>query len=144
MRAALLAVLLVSVTMQPAAAEGFHREDLRIPMAAADPAGLEAMLVRPSGNGRYPLALISHGAPRDRAARATMSPYRLYRQAIEFARRGFAALVVMRRGYGDSGGRYAENSGPCTNRNYLRSVRASAEDLQAAIGAMQNLSLIHI
>jgi alpha/beta superfamily hydrolase len=138
MRAALLAVLIVATTMQPAAANGFHREDLRIPMAAADLAGLEAMLVRPSGGGRYPLALISHGTPRDQAARATMSPYGMYRQAIEFARRGFAALVVMRRGYGVSGGRYAESSGPCADRDYLRTARASAEDLAAAIRAMQN------
>jgi dienelactone hydrolase len=64
----------------------------------------------------------------------------MYRQAIEFARRGFAALVVMRRGYGASGGRYAENSGPCGGRDYLRSARASAEDLDAAIRAMQNRS----
>lgn len=139
MRGALLAVLIVSATMQPAAADGFHREDLRIAMAGADPAGLEAMLVRPSGSGRYPLALITHGAPRGgQAARATMSPYRTYPQAIEFARRGFAALVVMRRGYGASGGRYAENGGPCASRNYLRSARASAQDLRAAILAMQD------
>jgi len=69
-----------------------------------------------------------------------MSPYGTYRQAIEFARRGFAALVVMRRGYGGSGGQYAENSGPCTRRDYLRSARASAEDLSAAIRAMENRS----
>lgn len=140
MRAALLALLLVAATMQHAAADGFHREDLRITMAAAAPAGLEAMLLRPSGSGRYPLALISHGAPRDPASRTTMSPYRMYRQAIEFARRGFAALVVMRRGYGVSGGRYAESNGPCDARDYLRSARASAEDLAAAVRAMQNRS----
>jgi dienelactone hydrolase len=62
----------------------------------------------------------------------------MYRQAIEFARRGVAALVVMRRGYGGSGGQYAENSGPCAGRDYLRSARASAEDLAAAIRAMRN------
>ena len=138
MRAALLAVLIVFATMQPAAADGFHREDLRIPMPAAEQAGLEAMLVRPSGSGRYPLALISHGAPRDQAARARMSPFGMYRQAIEFARRGFAVLVVMRRGYGASRGQYAEYSGPCASRDYLRSARTSAEDLRAAIRAMEN------
>ncbi|CAN7328504.1 dienelactone hydrolase family protein [Bradyrhizobium sp. LjRoot220] len=136
----LLAVLIVATTMQPAAADGYYREDLRIPITATEPAGLEAMLVRPSGSGRYPLALITHGAPRDRTARATMSPYGMYRQAIEFARRGFAALVVMRRGYGVSGGRYAESNGPCSDRDYLRSARASAEDLGAAIRAMQGRS----
>src|SRR6187551_1822423 len=119
-RAAMLAALIVCIAMQPAAAEPFHREDLRIPMEAAGPRGLEAMLLRPSGTRRYPLALISHGTPREESARAPMSPYGSYRQAIEFARRGFAALVVMRRGYGDSDGPYAESNGPCDRREYLR------------------------
>ena len=66
----------------------FYREDLRIPMEAAGPRGLEALLIRPSGTQRYPLALISHGTPRDESERAKMTPYRLYAQAIEFARRG--------------------------------------------------------
>jgi dienelactone hydrolase len=136
-RGALLAVLIVAATMRSATAGEFYREELRIPMAAAGPTGLEAILVRPSGGGRYPLALISHGTPRDETERATMSPYGLYRQALEFARRGFAALVVMRRGYGVSGGQYAERSGPCAHRDYLSSARASAGDLRAAIQAMQ-------
>ena len=64
-RAAMLAALIVGIAMQPAAAEPFYREDLRIPMEAAGPRGLEAMLLRPSGTRRYPLALISHGTPRE-------------------------------------------------------------------------------
>jgi dienelactone hydrolase len=109
-------------------------------MEAAGPRGLEAMLLRPSGTQRYPLALLSHGTPRESEARATMSPYGSYRQALEFARRGFAVLVVMRRGYGDSGGPYAENNGPCGQRDYLRSAWQSASDLRAAIGAMNSRS----
>ncbi len=121
-----------------ASADDFYREDLRIPFASAGQRGLEAMLLRPSGTRRYPLALISHGAPRDAGDRAGMSPFRLYAQAIEFARRGFAALVVMRRGYGKSGGNYAENSGPCGHRDYLAAAKASATDLRAAIDAIRN------
>jgi dienelactone hydrolase len=49
-------------------------------------------------------------------------------------------LVVMRRGYGDSGGSYSETNGPCGNRDYLRAARTSAEDLAAAIQAMQKRS----
>jgi dienelactone hydrolase len=64
-----------------------------------------------------------------------MTPYGLYRQAIEFARRGFAALVVMRRGYGDSGGTYSENS-CCDLASFLHSAKASSDDLRAAIAAM--------
>jgi dienelactone hydrolase len=137
-RAAMLAALIVGIALPPAAAEPFHREDLRIPIEAAGPRGLEAMLLRPSGTRRYPLALISHGTPREAMRREEMSPYRSYRQALEFARRGFAALVFMRRGYGDSGGKFAESSGPCERRDYLRSARASASDLRAAVDAMSN------
>ena len=137
-RAALLAIWIVYTAMPPVAAGDFYREELRIPMNAAGPRGLEALLIHPPGSRRYPLALISHGAPRDAGDRAGMSPYRLYAQAIEFARRGFAALVVMRRGYGTSGGNYAENSGPCAHRDYLRAAKASAADLRAAIDAMQS------
>ena len=82
-------------------------------MAAAGPRGLEAMLLRPSGT-----RTLSAGAdqPRRAARRRRRGrrcrPIGSYRQALEFARRGFAALVVMRRGYGDSGGPYAESNGP--------------------------------
>ena len=67
-----------------------------------------------------------------------MSPYGSYRQALEFARRGFAALVLMRRGYGDFGGQFAESSGPCGQREYLRAAWQSASDLRAAIEAMSS------
>jgi dienelactone hydrolase len=137
-RAALLAIWIVCAAIPPVAADDFYREDLRIPMNAAGPRGLEALLIRPSDTRRYPLALISHGAPRDPGQRAGMTPYGLYSQAIEFARRGFASLVVMRRCYGTSVGNYAEDSGPCAHRNYLRAARVSAADLRAAIDAMQS------
>src|SRR3982751_6927701 len=137
MRAALIAVVMLHAAAALAQADGFYREDLRIPMAEADPNGLEALLVRPSGPQRYPLALISHGTPRDPTARPAMSPYRMLRPAIEIARRGFAVLVVMSRGYGVSGGPYAESNGPFADRDYRRAARASAVDLRAAIEAMK-------
>ncbi|MDO9296957.1 S9 family peptidase [Bradyrhizobium sp.] len=136
MRLALAALMALLAAAPATAADPFHREDLRIAMAAAGPRGLEAMLIRPSGTRRYPLALLSHGTPREAAAREGMTPNGLYVQAIEFARRGFAAVVVMRRGYGDSGGGYAESNGPCDRRNYLASANASAADLRAAVDAM--------
>lgn len=124
------------VAAAPVLAQDYHREELRIPFAG-NSRGLEAVLIRPSGDKRYPLALISHGAPRDAAQRRRMSPNGFYRQAVEFARRGFAALVVMRRGYGNSEPGYAEDSGRCGARDYLRGARASAADLKAAIAAMR-------
>jgi len=133
--AALLIATLTGLVPRFALAADYHREDLRIPFAAAGPSGLEALLIRPQSGGRFPLALISHGAPRDGAQRKTMSAYQFYAQALEFARRGFAALVVMRRGYGTSDGT-AENGGPCGRRDYLAEARYSIADLKAAVEAM--------
>jgi len=137
MRCAALLWMIAFVVLQPAAAEDYHQEELRIPMAAAGPRGLEALLIRPSAPGRYPLALISHGTTSDAEKRHEWTPYIFYRQAIEFARRGFAALVVMRRGNGDSGGDYADRGGCCTLASYLRTAKTSVDDLRAAIAAMQ-------
>jgi hypothetical protein len=74
-RAALLLLAFAGATLQPAVAADYHRAELRIPLEAAGPRGLEAMLLRPSGTRRYPLALISHGTPREGSARGPMSPY---------------------------------------------------------------------
>lgn len=139
-RAAWLAIALAIAAARTACAQDYVREELRIQMPAAGPGGLEALLIRPAGSGPWPLALISHGTPRDASVRTTMTANRLYRQAVEFARRGFVALVVMRRGYGSSGGVFAENSGPCARRDYLRTGRESTEDLRAAVEAMRKRS----
>jgi dienelactone hydrolase len=132
-----LALVLLCLAPCTSSAQQYSRENLRIPFAAAGPRGLEAQLVRPADGRQYPLALMSHGTPRDADARAQMAPGRYYMQAVEFARRGFAVLIVMRRAYGGSGGQYAENSGVCGRRDYLRSASASAEDLRAAVEAMR-------
>lgn len=134
------ALAALTASPQASAGDGFYRESLRVPFPLAGPRGLEALLIRPEGTRRYPLALISHGAPREVSQRADMTPNRFYAQAIEFARRGFAALVVMRRGYGDSAGEYSESNGPCSSPDYLVSGKASAEDLRAAIDAMKGRS----
>jgi len=86
LRLVLLAAAALASISSARAAE-FHTEDLRIPMAAAGPQGLEAFLVRPAPSGRYPLALINHGTPRDSADRVTMTARSYYGIALEFARR---------------------------------------------------------
>ncbi|MBV9559946.1 MAG: dienelactone hydrolase [Bradyrhizobium sp.] len=122
---------------RPAAAEAFHREDLHIAMTAAGDKGLEALLIRPDDSARHPLALISHGTESDAQKRSDLTPYTFYRQAVEFARRGFAALVLLRRGYGESGGVYAEGRSCCEVETFLRSAQASIADLRTAIAAME-------
>jgi dienelactone hydrolase len=134
----LIAGLMVAGT--PTRAAEFYTEDLRIPMAEAGPQGLEAFLVRPAGTKRYPLALLSHGSPRSFDDRATMSAHKYYGIALEYARRGFAALIVMRRGYGTSPGGRVDSVGGCANAAYLPAAAVAVADLRAAIDAMARRS----
>lgn len=132
----LIAWLAVASAPSRAVAAEFYTEDLRIPMAEAGPQGLEAFLVRPAGTKRYPLALLSHGSPRSFDDRATMSAHKYYGVALEYARRGFAALIVMRRGYGTSPGGRADSIGACATAAYLPAAAVAVADLRAAIDAM--------
>ncbi len=134
---AVAAALVAGLTVQSAAADGYVEEELRVPDSAAGSRGLEALLVRPNEPGRYPLALISHGSPRSAAERPQMTPWAMLPQAVEFARRGWAAVVVLRRGYGGSGGGWAEDYGPCADPNYVAAGDAGVADLKAAIAFLE-------
>jgi len=93
--------------------------------------------MRPQAPGKYPLALISHGTPRHYDDRADMTARSYRGLAVEFAKRGFAALVVLRRGYGTSPGGKADSYGTCGNPDYRGAIAVSVADLQAAIAAMK-------
>jgi len=110
----------------------FIQQPLRI-LLPSDLGTLEALLIRPSAPGRYPLALMSHGSPRTGSERPEMTPLGMLPQALEFARRGWATLIVMRRGYGNSDGGWAEGFGSCGNANYLASGKTSAADLKLSL-----------
>jgi len=129
-----LALLFPSPSLR--AADRLVHEELRIPMDAAGPRGLEALLVRPEGHGRFPLVLINHGSPRSGADRPGMLPTSLLPQAREFARRGWAAVIVMRRGYGGSGGGWAEDYSGCRNPDYVRAAAAAVADLKTAASVL--------
>ncbi|MGE0718548.1 MAG: alpha/beta hydrolase family protein [Alphaproteobacteria bacterium] len=94
---------------------------------------LSGYLARPSGAGPFPIALLSHGSPRDGSERRRMRADAAARPARELARRGWAALSVLRRGYGTSDGEFAEDAGRCGARDYAAAGRESARDLAAAV-----------
>ena len=118
-------------------------EPLRIPMPEAGKAGLEAVVVRPNDAAAHPLALLTHGTPRQATDRAEVSAAQFVPQAREFARRGWTTVVVVRRNYGSSGGRYAEETDSCSNHgNYYYAARESAHDLRAAISYLSTLPIV--
>jgi dienelactone hydrolase len=126
-----------SATAQPH--KGFVILDLHIPMKAAGPRGLQALLVRPDEPGPHPLAIITHGTNPSLQARLARSPLFQLAEAMEFARRGWTAVIVMRRGNGESGGFFSENVWVCDKRAYLAVGQEAASDLRAAIEYLRTL-----
>jgi dienelactone hydrolase len=114
-------------------AEGIRTDELLIPAVISGTTfKLEAIVVRPDDGAPHPLALINHGSPRDGSDRAKTSPYRMWPQAAAFARRGWTAVVLLRRGYGRSQGDWAEAWGGCAHPDYARAGRVAASDIAAA------------
>jgi dienelactone hydrolase len=102
---------------------------------------LDGFVIRPDRSGRFPLAIMVHGTPSvegDEFFRelTRRSPVFFNNAAVAFAQRGYAAVAIMRRGFGRSGGAYSEAlREPC---DYLPSVRISAEDVIAAVASLRN------
>jgi len=131
-----VAALFIGLAGQSPAADLYIGENIRVPLPSAGSRSFEALLVRSNEPGCYPLALITHGSPRSPSERPNMSPLAMLPQAIEFARRGWAAVVLMRRGYGSSDGGWAEDYGACADPRYIATAAAAAADLKAAIASL--------
>ena len=133
MRRIIFIICLVLIRAAGGHAEGlFVLEPTRI-LLGGDSGVLEALFVRPNEPGRYPLVALAHGSPRSAADRPNMTPLAMLPQALEFARRGWAVVIVMRRGYGGSDGGWAESYGSCDNANYTAAGAAGAADLKTAL-----------
>lgn len=99
---------------------------------------LAARVFRPAGAGPFPLIVINHGTPvslRD----AGNERLGFTKAAGWFASQGYVVLVVLRPGFGTSDGPYLESSGPCSDRDYVRDGRETAEVESAIVTAAATL-----
>ena len=119
---------------------GLVREPIALQISLPDGAKptLEALVVRPDRPGRWPLVLMTPGTPRVAATGvADRAPELLLNAAVAFAQRGYAVVIVLRRGFGHSEGPYAESGGPCRSPDYLSPGKASADDLLGALDSLR-------
>jgi dienelactone hydrolase len=146
LRGAVLIAAAVAATLSPCAADvvqprGLVREPVFVPFS--QPNGptlrLKAIVVRPAASGRFPLVLISHGSPR-RIADAKKRD--LDWIADDFARRGWAAATVLRRGFGASEGAVADSYGTCTEPDYRAAGLTTAQDIVQAVRYFQKQSYV--
>ena len=122
------------VIFGPSGADGdpFRRQQWRVPSPDTDVAA-HALLFRPPGDGPFRLAVIAHASTQNGLRRAQMSQPE-YRALTAFLiARGFAVLVPERLGHGATGGRYVEDQGGCDEADYVRSGRATADEIALAL-----------
>lgn len=113
--------------------KGDWREQIwLIPLAHDGDRAMQTLVMRPPGEGRRPLVVINHGSPANPAQRPTMRPgFRA--PSTWFLERGFVVALPMRRGYGETGGNWAETYGRCSSPDFYRAGLESAKDVEAAI-----------
>ncbi|WP_407147885.1 alpha/beta hydrolase family protein [Bradyrhizobium sp. ORS 86] len=139
-------LLLLRQASADMALPGLIQEFVKVPIRLSEErqVNLEAMVVRPDRPGRFPVVILVHGTPAAtgeafRIAIAHQAPTALANPAVAFAQRGYAAVSIMRRGFGHSEGPFAERlSGPCNDRDYLAVGHAAAEDVSGAVVALRS------
>jgi dienelactone hydrolase len=133
-------VVAIALLSSSAEAQTFKREELRVPAPGAGRQGLQVILVKPDLPERLPLAIISHGSPQKPEHRRASRALLYLPAAIEFARRGWATAIVMRRGFGNSGGDYAESPGSCSAPDHTRTATSAVSDLRASVAHLRKRS----
>ena len=115
----------------------YAEREFSLPTASARPQGLDVLEVRVEGIARRPLVLLTHGTSNSADDRAHVTPWAYLGQALWFARRGYVALVVVRNGYGRSGGVLDGHGRGCSQPGSFREIgEESARELKDAIAYM--------
>ncbi|MBV8032014.1 MAG: prolyl oligopeptidase family serine peptidase [Betaproteobacteria bacterium] len=125
----------------PAFGPKLIQEEARI----AAPGGYEvaATILRPAGPGPYGAIILNHGVAGSERERLTESPANDFAVAAPIlARRGFVVVMPMRRGFGDTGGEFAEDAGSCRKPDYFRGENAAADDVMAAYNYARRLPYV--
>lgn len=134
-----VALLLAFLIVAPVAAQD-REEIVRVPGPGG--ASLIATVIRPPGEARAPLVVINHGSPADGSQRAKMERPKYSALSSWFLARGYVVALPLRRGYGESGGTWAEAYGRCDAPDYYNAGLRGAADIQATIDYMRTRAYV--
>jgi pimeloyl-ACP methyl ester carboxylesterase len=122
-----------------------HDQLVSIPVTDADgqTTQLHARVCRPAANGPSRLVIINHGSPANSAVRPRMQLNHCNEEAPQwFLSRGYVVAFALRRGYGVTGGPWAETYGRCEDADYVRAGIETARDINAVIDSLTVLPFV--
>ena len=129
---ALLCAALGGMVLAPARNDSpYVRDDVRIPVADGH-YSLALTILRPRGDGPFGVIILNHGVGEGARERFLESPALFVQAASAFVSRGYAVIMPLRRGFGETGGAFAEDAGECGSPHYGSGERAAARDVLAA------------
>jgi len=105
-------------------------EKVRIP--TPNGRSIAATILRPDAPGPFGAVILNHGVSASARERARESSDLLINAAAVFARRGYAVVLPLRRGFGETGGEMAEDPGSCSNPDYKSAEQNAADDVMVA------------
>jgi dienelactone hydrolase len=104
---------------------------------------IQTRICRPAGNAPATLVIINHGSPASSAERPKMQLGRCQTEAAQwFLSRGYVVAFPLRRGYGETGGVWAEDTGGCPNPDFVRAGLETARDIDAVVNYAAGLPFV--
>src|SRR5215216_727545 len=114
----------------------------RVRIAAPNGRTIAATVLRPEGQGPFGAVVLNHGVSASARERARESSDLLINSAAVFARRGYVVVMPLRRGFGATGGDFAEDPGTCANPDYRKGEHNAADDVMAAYNYARSLPFV--
>lgn len=133
LQAAVLALLLLVLPQAARATDLVEESTFFRVTIDGRPVRLQGMIVRRAGDvAKLPMALITHGKSANLGSMLDLQPGALLGPARDLARRGWLAVIVIRRGFGQSDGPMPKEMS-CATTSFADRFAADADDLQAAV-----------
>lgn len=109
-------------------------EIVSIPAAGQEGLLMRGHLCRPLGVGRPKLVIINHGSPGNDRERETLTLGSCGSEAVAwFLRRGYAVMLVLRPGYGATGGPWLEGYDGCENADFYQLGNETADQIDQMV-----------
>jgi dienelactone hydrolase len=104
---------------------------------------MQMRVCRLNGDKSTSIAVINHGSPSNSSQRPTMKTTSCDAEVTKWFRsRGYAVAYPLRRGYGETGGKWAEEYGSCSRPSFGPAGLATADDIDSAVRYLTTLPFV--